>query len=538
MPLSREPSQRALNWVKWNSSKTSLNSNSGNKRAAEPEIIHLGGARVGTAFEVLDLPRPDRSSRPGERTLPPWAVNPPPPNPPGIGIAVVNPDGRPIRAALNTATNLQVDNERPVTQWFPEFLPGAEKSKDEPQSLAVGRAAPSHLSPNTDVTTEEEIASPSSFTSSYIATPSSSLVMVSPARSPISPPSDFPEPDSSRSVQFPKRSTSLSQASRRMHPSSAKRSAGGIAPMKAKEIHLRRTQSNAEVARGMERRGSPPPAVPPPEKEAESPHKTRGVSPHDVQVQESQRSSRRSPKPSRTAQDPPVLPPLTSAPPNVPLPPISGTKLAGHGRARDQVHRRGRSTSSDRVTDRSPPPELQEQTDGQQQGSEQKLTSKERLWLHRNYRGEAMFLRAWGLQIASEEDREEGRGILRELMEGEAQEERDSQERQNMHHRSGSQSRSSTATNASGRDTVGLDVIAEERYSREFQFPTNATATTGAAVESRSQADGAGDRFWRTEQESRDQRYRKRSGPESHARNESTDSVLGQYLSLRLNHNH
>lgn len=140
-----------------------------------------------------------------------------------------------------------------------------------------------------------------------------------------------------------------------------------------------------------------------------------------------------------------------------------------------------------------------------------------------------MFLRAWGLQIASEEDREEGRGILRELMEGEAQEEKESQERQHMHHRSGSQSRSSTATNASGRDTVGLDVIAEERYSREFQFPPT--------TENRGNTDGAGDKLWKAEQETREYRYRKRSGPENHARNESTDSVLGQYLSLRLNQN-
>lgn len=471
---------------------------------------------------MLDLPAPDRS-RPGERPLTLWAFNPPPPNPPGIGIAVVNPDGRPIR----TLDASYSEHERPITQWFPELRPGAEGSKDESLSPVAQTARP-YLSPITD-TTEEEIASPSSFSSSCIATPSSSLVMVSPARSPISPSSDFPEPDSSRSAQFPKRSTSLSQASRYMHPPSAKRITGDIAPMKAKEIHLRRTQSNAEVARGLERKASPPQPVSPEKVES---LQIRGVSPHDVKVRESQRSSRHSPKPSRTIQDPPGLPPLTSAPPNAPLPPISGTKLAGHGRARDQVHMRGRSTSSDRVTDRSPPPEPQEQTDGQQPGAEQKLTSKERLWLHRNYRGEAMFLRAWGLQIASEDDREEGRGILRELMEGEAQEEKDSQERQLMHHRSGSQSRSSTATNASGRDTVGLDVIAEERFSREFQFPPTTTTT-----ESRSHADGAGDKFWKAEQESKDQRYRKRSGPENHARNESTDSVLGQYLSLRLNHN-
>ncbi len=43
-------------------------------------------------------------------------------------------------------------------------------------------------------------------------------------------------------------------------------------------------------------------------------------------------------------------------------------------------------------------------------------TMQERVWLHRNYRGEAPFLRAWGLNIESEEDREEGRALMQELM--------------------------------------------------------------------------------------------------------------------------
>ncbi|RYP25802.1 hypothetical protein DL767_008261 [Monosporascus sp. MG133] len=49
-------------------------------------------------------------------------------------------------------------------------------------------------------------------------------------------------------------------------------------------------------------------------------------------------------------------------------------------------------------------------------------TPQERLWLHRNYRGEAPFLKAWGLSINSEEDREEGKAILQDLMRGEEEE--------------------------------------------------------------------------------------------------------------------
>lgn len=45
-----------------------------------------------------------------------------------------------------------------------------------------------------------------------------------------------------------------------------------------------------------------------------------------------------------------------------------------------------------------------------------KYTRSELIWLHRNYRGELPFLRAWGLDIASAEDRAEGLEMLRELM--------------------------------------------------------------------------------------------------------------------------
>ena len=48
-------------------------------------------------------------------------------------------------------------------------------------------------------------------------------------------------------------------------------------------------------------------------------------------------------------------------------------------------------------------------------------TPQERVWLHVNYRGEAPFLRAWGLDIARPADRLEGLSILRDLMQAEAE---------------------------------------------------------------------------------------------------------------------
>ncbi|KAI0490310.1 hypothetical protein F4859DRAFT_5052 [Xylaria cf. heliscus] len=547
MPITREPSQRALNWVKWNSSKTGSNSNNNSKRVNEPQIIHLGGARVGTAFEVLDLPAPDRS-RPTDRPLTQWTFNPPPPNPPGIGIAIASPDD----SSRETPNTLNLDNERPITQWFPELRPEALKTKNEPENVGLRTAYP-YTNPSME-SVEDDLSSPSSPSSSGNATPNSPPSAVSPFRSPISPPLDLPEANASRAVQFPKRSTSLSQASRHAPPRLAKRPIGNNGPLKAVEVQLRRTQSNAEFARQVERRVSPlqsipqgrtdsprthsnaefarqverrvSPLQPIPQDRTDSPQ-THEVPAHDLKIRESQKSTGLSPKPLKISQESQGLPPLRSAPPNAPLPPIAATRLGGHGKAHDQLHIRGRSSSSDRDTERSPHREPEEHVDRPQSGTEQKLTSKERFWLHRHYRGEATFLKAWGLDIESEEDRGEGRRILRELMEGEAQEERENQERQRMHHRSGSQSRSSTATTLSGG--AGLDVIAEERLSREFHFHS-----TG---ESHGYRDGADDKFWRSEHEGRDQRMRGRPGSEKHSRNESTDSVLGQYLDLRLSHN-
>lgn len=51
-----------------------------------------------------------------------------------------------------------------------------------------------------------------------------------------------------------------------------------------------------------------------------------------------------------------------------------------------------------------------------------KYTREELVWLHHNYRGEAPFFLAWGLDIRNEEEREEGMEILRELMQAEREE--------------------------------------------------------------------------------------------------------------------
>ncbi len=47
------------------------------------------------------------------------------------------------------------------------------------------------------------------------------------------------------------------------------------------------------------------------------------------------------------------------------------------------------------------------------------------MWLHANYRGEAPFLRAWGLDIRNPDDRAFGIEILEDLMQVEEGEEED-----------------------------------------------------------------------------------------------------------------
>ncbi|KAK1826441.1 hypothetical protein QBC39DRAFT_364303 [Podospora conica] len=82
-----------------------------------------------------------------------------------------------------------------------------------------------------------------------------------------------------------------------------------------------------------------------------------------------------------------------------------------------------------------------------------KYTRPELIWLHRNYRGELPFLRAWGLDIGSAEDRAEGLEMLRELM----LEEEENGGGRGGHERSGSKgSLAGSATSCTGEIEVGF----------------------------------------------------------------------------------
>jgi hypothetical protein len=56
----------------------------------------------------------------------------------------------------------------------------------------------------------------------------------------------------------------------------------------------------------------------------------------------------------------------------------------------------------------------------------QRATTAEKQWLKKHWRGEFHFLIAYGLKIYNEEDREEGRAIVRAFMKAEEPESRGS----------------------------------------------------------------------------------------------------------------
>ncbi|KAI1661837.1 hypothetical protein F4813DRAFT_345910 [Daldinia decipiens] len=74
----------------------------------------------------------------------------------------------------------------------------------------------------------------------------------------------------------------------------------------------------------------------------------------------------------------------------------------------------------DRNEDTTPVNPLSLDTGSQE--SRMRFTAEQVLWLHQNYRGEATFLKAWGLHVSRGADREQGREIMEMLMAAESKE--------------------------------------------------------------------------------------------------------------------
>ncbi|KAI5920314.1 hypothetical protein F4810DRAFT_713671 [Camillea tinctor] len=562
MPITREPSQRALNWVRWNSSKSSVGSSV--KSNSPTEIIHLGGSRVGTPLE-LDLPAPDRS-RPAERPITTWAFNGPAPAPPVVGIARTSTE--PQNEISRTPTELYAPghDERPVTQWYPPEWqsPTDDGFSDHDQNQNQNQnqrqynqnqgllAIPTNLNP-------------------------SPLKIIAAKPPPIAPPpTSFPSPVSSLPSAISSSSTYSSSslsAARRRSPVNQPYIASGLSysntsedtgeelnyrpqrntppsPLIPKDeadsiSSLRRTQSHAEMHSRPQWKALPP--RPLGGSSANNSGDEAYFSKGEDQQQQTQHGRqhvgqllRSNTSPSNHTGALRVFPPLATAPPKSPLPAITEARPS-NARPRPHDRRKEKSPPPRQTSARaSPPPPPPPPPPPQQQApdaKQPKLTARERLWLHRNYRGEATFLRAWGLHITSSEEREEGLAILRELIAGEeAEEQAEEEKRQQSHYHARTTSLPAGAPARVAEVGTGLGVIAEEPRAPPSKGRLG-YATGGQANE-----------VWR-----RPGREETTMGPgpgsqrlmlpidafharrvDKHSRSESDSSVLGAYLDVRM----
>ncbi|KAI1637547.1 hypothetical protein F4809DRAFT_315960 [Biscogniauxia mediterranea] len=592
MPITREPSQRALNWVRRNTSKSSLSSVKSN---SPTEIIHLGGSRVGTPTEP-DPPAPDRS-RPVERPITTWAFTPPPPAPPGIGTARSAPE--PLNEIAQTPTELYAPghDERPITQWYPpEWQQPASATTD-------GGFGDQHQNQNQNY---GMLAVPTGLNPA----PLKMIATKPPPNAP--PPTSFPSPVSSLpsaiSSSSSYSSSSLS-AARRRSPVTQPYIASGLSHYNTSEetgeepnyrpqrdtppsplipkddadsiSSLRRTQSQADMHTRSQWKALPPRPlggrgsgnsnssgdeayINNNNNNYFSINNSSGREDYQQQQQQNGRHVgqllRSNTSPSNHTGALRVFPPLANAPPKSSLPAITESRAGGSSSSSS------RPRTSERRKERSPPPRQPSSSSGRaspppppppppphppqpapppppQVKPPPRLTPRERLWLHRNYRGEATFLRAWGLHITSEEDREEGLAILRELMaaeEAEEEEEQEQRRRQQYH------ARTTTAPIPGKAEGTGLGVIVEELGSREpaGRAPPSKERlgyTAGANAQEVWRPGGAttmgpgpgsgpggGQRLMLPIDAFHARRVDK------HARSESDSSVLGAYLDIRM----
>ncbi|KAI1487237.1 hypothetical protein F5X96DRAFT_163899 [Biscogniauxia mediterranea] len=592
MPITREPSQRALNWVRRNTSKSSLSSSV--KSNSPTEIIHLGGSRVGTPTEP-DPPAPDRS-RPVERPITTWAFTPPPPAPPGIGTARSAPE--PLNEIAQTPTELYAPghDERPITQWYPpEWQQPASPTTD-------GGFGDQHQNQNQNQN-YGMLAVPTGLNPA----PLKMIATKPPPNAP--PPTSFPSPVSSLPSAISSSSTysssSLSAARRRSPVTQQPYIASGLSHYNTSEetgeepnyrpqrdtppsplipkddadsvSSLRRTQSQADMHTRSQWKALPP--RPLGGRGSGNSNNSSGdeaymnnnnnnnfsfnnsSSREDYQQQQQQQQNTRhvgqllrsNTSPSNHTGALRVFPPLANAPPKSALPAITESRSGGSSSRPRTSERRKERSPPPRQPSPGPPPPPPPPHPSQPAPpppppppvKPPRLTPRERLWLHRNYRGEATFLRAWGLHITSEEEREEGLAILRELMaaeeaEEEAQEEEQRRRQQQQYHAR------TTPTPAPAPGNTGLGVIAEELGSRELVgrappskerlgYTAGANAQEvwrpgggGTTMGPGPGPGGGGQRLMLPIDAFHARRVDK------HARSESDSSVLGAYLDIRM----
>ncbi|KAK8117612.1 uncharacterized protein PG998_005893 [Apiospora kogelbergensis] len=516
MPLAREPSQRSK-WMRWHNNNNAAAAAAAISKNEPSEIIHLGGSRVSTT------PSDDRP-------VTQWFTMSPPEPP----------------AVLNSTQ----DSEDHHDKQLPSPPPSASSSMLSPPPLNIGAApkgkppAPvqipsSHqrlLSPlHTDASSNgQSVFSPPLTASSAYSRGSAAMFSPTPnpfSCNPVSPTSSVSSHDSpeehglrrsqsvadikDRSKDRSRPNTGGSRPRWRPFPNSTPSESDG----EMDEAYSRQT-SSSRAESGSSSKTYPPPSHPPPS--GPLPAISQVLSMGDQQQQQQQQL------PSSTSTPPP--PPQNLAPP----PPTQSSTT-------NPMSSLTRSSSL-----KSPKISLVVLPKTQPMKTT-RHTREERLWLHKNYRGEANFLRAWGLSIDNEEDREEGAALLRELVQSEQEAKwiKSQQQQQTVTDRA----EQITAKNNNTNDGLSpLQVIVEESNTGHsprqlppygYKYPgvmveeTPVTAM-GAAVD---QEDGVNLRIpvkapWSAAQQQ--QHLARIAAAKEHARSESEHSVLGAYLDVRM----
>lgn len=214
-----------------------------------------------------------------------------------------------------------------------------------------------------------------------------------------------------------------------------------------------------------------------------------------VNSQASEESSPTSKRPQIVVVD---YPPPSNSPPKKPLPKII-TIPATHG-AKTQSYNGG--LKDGQMRPKTP------------NSSVPRHTAQERVWLHKNYRGEAAFLKAWGLDIEHEQNRDEGKAILQDLMQAEDDETEGSLLGARLRPQQGSTDWPNNSSTSS-LDEAGLHVIEEEdsKSPPPLQVSKHSRSTSGTR-----KASGPAAMKGRV------------PPPRGHFKSESETSVLGQYL--------
>lgn len=199
-----------------------------------------------------------------------------------------------------------------------------------------------------------------------------------------------------------------------------------------------------------------------------------------------------------------VFPPPANPPPKGPLPAINPAPVPNESRQR-------RGSVPEQVPEPKPL-------------SAGRYTPQERLWLHRNYRGEANFLKAWGLRIENDADRGEGADLLRELMQSEMEMKASKQ------HRKKEQLMEEHELHINTEEPEGLHIILEEERS-----PQATTFEVRGAQQASQDGTGVSLRVpvWAHPGAS-DSDPRMSPTRAEHKKSESEHSVLGAYLDVRM----